>query len=387
MQALVSRFSRQLLISEIGLSGQTKISKTSVLIVGSGGLGAPASMYLVGAGIGKLGIVDHDFVTISNLHRQVIHAETRVGMSKVESAKIFLSQLNSTSQIETHDTLLSTSNAMAIIEPYDIVLDCTDNVMTRYLINDACVLLKKPLVSASALKFEGHLTVYNFGPEGPCYRCLFPEAPPASSVANCNEAGIVGPVTGILGSLQALEALKIILGNMEVLSGKMVIFDGTSSTFRNVKLRNRSAKCELCGDSPSITKLLDDYGTFCGIGHQPNDDPSIAVVAGDEFRISCEDYKNEILDQDIEHLLIDVREENQFNICHLDEAVNIPFSQLPQRVHEIPRDWPLYLICRFGITSQKALVILQQNGFKNIKDIRGGITEWSRKIDPSIPIY
>ena len=174
---------------------------------------------------------------------------------------------------------------------------------------------------------------------------------------------------------------------MEVLSGKMVIFDGTSSTFRNVKLRNRSAKCELCGDSPSITKLLDDYGTFCGIGHQPNDDPSIAVVAGDEFRISCEDYKNEILDQDIEHLLIDVREENQFNICHLDEAVNIPFSQLPQRVHEIPRDWPLYLICRFGITSQKALVILQQNGFKNIKDIRGGITEWSRKIDPSIPIY
>lgn len=400
--SVLQRFSRQILIPEIGIEGQRKILQGSVLVIGTGGLGAPSSMYLAGAGIGRLGLVDHDSVELSNLHRQVIHSESRVGMSKVESAKQFLSQLSSATQIETFNTTLTESNALSIIKPFDVVLDCTDNITTRYLINDSCVLLGKPLVSASALKFEGHITVYNYSRKHPCFRCLFPVPPPASAISNCNEAGIFGPVTGILGSMQALEALKILIGGqLDVLAGKMVIFDATTSTFRNVTLRGRSIDCQICGDSPTIVALLPNYQLFCGAGHERHDRCDLSgssprshekmsirnnVNEQSALRISCIDYNEQILNE-IEHVLIDVRDENQYKICHLSNSINIPLSQLANRLEEIPRDKPIFVMCRMGVSSVKAADLLRNSGFDRVKDIEGGIHSWALKCDTSMPVY
>uniref|UniRef100_A0A8W7PPE1 THIF-type NAD/FAD binding fold domain-containing protein n=1 Tax=Anopheles coluzzii TaxID=1518534 RepID=A0A8W7PPE1_ANOCL len=240
----IARYSRQIILSEIGVQGQLKLKKASVLVVGAGGLGCPAALYLAGAGIGRIGVLDYDEVELTNLHRQLLHTEATVGLTKVTSVQSYLEQLNSQIEIETHHAQLTSENALALLEPYDVVVDATDNVATRYLLNDACVLLRKPLVSGSALQLEGQLTVYNYR-GGPCYRCLFPTPPPPESVTNCGDGGVLGAITGVIGALQALETIKIILSNEGVLAGRLLLFDGQQSAFRNLKLRPKKPTCAL----------------------------------------------------------------------------------------------------------------------------------------------
>jgi adenylyltransferase/sulfurtransferase len=299
-----------------------------VLIVGAGGLGCPAAQYLAAAGIGCIGIVDYDNVEISNLHRQVIHGEGQVGIAKVTSAGLFINSLNSNVKVVTHCLLLNSSNALDIIRQYDVVLDATDNLPSRYLLNDSCVILKKPLVSGSALRFEGQLTVYNHD-NGPCYRCLYPSPPPPHTVTNCSEGGVLGVVPGIIGSLQALETLKLITGIGDVLSGKLLLFDGLTASFRVVTLRSHDPNCSMCGDNPTIKELI-DYEVFCN--STADDKENQVVLIGENDRISCQEYKA-VLDQEAPHVLIDVREPVEYDICRLDNSHNIPLSRLQTQSH------------------------------------------------------
>lgn len=330
-KATVERLSRQILLPEIGIEGQARICHGSVLIVGMGGLGAPVAMYLAGAGVGHLGFVDYDAVDESNLQRQVIHAEHTVGKPKVESAKQFVSALNSMVRVSTFNVKLNCENVREIFAPFDVVVDATDNVATRYLINDCCVLAQKPLVSASALRFEGHVTVYGWNTvaqsrdrsRGPCYRCLFPQPPPPACVTNCSDGGILGAVTGVLGSLQATECIKLLLGDqpgIATLSGRMLMFDGRTGDFKSVKLRKRSPACAVCGDAPTISFAQPvDYEAFCG--SRANDKPpsTCEIAAADDQRVSCQEY-SAIVAASTPHILIDVRDSAQFGICHLPHA-------------------------------------------------------------------
>lgn len=372
----MQRFSRQLVIPEISLDGQQLLKKASVLIVGMGGLGAPAAMYLAGAGVGTLGLLDHDQVDLSNLHRQVIHSEATVGLQKCESARSFLKSLNSSVSLNLHDALLSEKNAEAIIQAYDVVIDATDNIATRYLLSDWCVWLGKPLVSASALRWEGHLSIYGWR-GGPCFRCLFPIAPPTECVTNCNQGGIVGPVTGVLGSLQALECLKVILSaksnDLEAASGKMVYFDGKSATFRTLKLRARRPDCNVCGDNPSVTKGPFDYASFC-YGAPPNDHEGGATSDQSGQRISCQ----QLAQLKEGFTLIDVRDEKSFSAAHIKGALNIPIAGLKgfSSGPGVDRGSLVVCICARGVSSQRAASLLREEGFSNVVDVVGGMIEW-----------
>ncbi|KAJ3333109.1 Molybdenum cofactor synthesis protein 3, partial [Blyttiomyces sp. JEL0837] len=357
---------------------QLSLRNSGILIVGAGGLGSPAALYLAAAGIGRLGIVDYDDIENSNLQRQIIHDEDKVGRPKAESAKESVERMTSFVKCTAYKVLLDSTNAKEIISSYDLVLDATDNVATRYLLNDACVLLKKPLVSGSALRMEGQLTVYNLD-GGPCYRCIFPKPPPPETVTNCSDGGVLGVAS---------------------YRQKLLLFDSVSGAFRSVKLRGRNPSCAACGDTPTISELI-DYVQFCGAS--ATDKTANITVLKSEERISCEKFANEIINVKTPHILLDVREEPQFDICSLPGSVNIPWRQLPRRLGEVldascgnedvgedgvrPQKLPVYVVCRLGNDSQLAVRLLKASGVERAWDVEGGLTEWAKKVDPTFPTY
>ncbi|CAO3566813.1 unnamed protein product [Mortierella alpina] len=372
----IARYGRQLILPGFGIQG---------------GLGASSALYLGASGVGRLGIVDHDTVDISNLHRQVIHNEARQGMSKAESAALSVRLLNPHCEVIVHNLVLESSNAQPIIDAYDIVIDATDNVATRYLLNDACVLGRKPLVSGSALRLDGQLTVYNYN-GGPCYRCLFPTPPPSETVTNCSDGGVLGVVPGTIGCLQALEAIKIATGMSANDPPTMTLFSANTSTmFRTIKLRKRKSECIVCGDAPTITKLI-DYVRFCG-SSATDKTPDLFLIPFQE-RLTCDTYKK-IREEHKPHLLLDVREKVQFDICSLPSSLNIPLKVLPDEIEKVKThlgkntDQPVYVVCRRGNDSQPAVRILQEHGITTgeIKDLVGGLDQWADRIDPDFPKY
>ncbi|XP_064622456.1 adenylyltransferase and sulfurtransferase MOCS3-like [Lineus longissimus] len=395
----IARHSRQLILPELGVRGQLKLASTSVLIVGAGGLGCPCALYLAAGGIGRIGFVDYDEVELGNLHRQVLHTEERIGISKSTSAATACNQLNSDIKYMPYHLQLDSTNAIGLISQYDIIVDATDNVATRYLLNDACVLAKKPLVSGSALRLEGQLTVYNYL-NGPCYRCLYPKPPPPKMVTNCSDGGVLGVVPGIIGCIQAMEVMKIAAGFGTTYSQRLLLFDAIDCVFRTIKLRPRQKNCVVCGETPSITRLI-DYEQFCG-ARASDKERSLSLLSPDE-RISVEDYKR-IKDTGVNHVLVDVRLPVELDICKLEENINIPITNIHDKEtvlsscetkiseyepsHENPL--PVYVVCRRGNDSQSAVKALQEH-LKDlpvvIKDIRGGLTAWARKIDNDFPQY
>ncbi|KAK7080767.1 Molybdenum cofactor synthesis protein 3 [Halocaridina rubra] len=388
----VARYSRQLILPELGPSGQKKLVAASVLIVGCGGLGCPSAIYLAAAGVGCLGLIDYDTVEKSNLHRQILHTEKRIGISKASSVGMSVKALNSNVDIIPFDVSLTSETALQIIPKFDLVLDCTDNVATRYLLNDACVIANKPLVSGSALRYEGQLTIYHLG-GGPCFRCIHPKPPPPETVTNCSDGGVLGVVPGVIGCLQALEAIKVITGMGSTLSERLLLFDGLQGMFRTVKLRSRKNTCEVCGDEPSITQLI-DYEQFCG-AKATDKDKGLRVLQKHQ-RISVMEYK-EIVDRKTTHILLDVRLPVELEICSLPNAVNIPLKDIKKlenitTIREMLsslQTQKIYCLCRRGNDSQLAVSALQEElqGDYDIRDIVGGLTEWSHKIDSTIPIY
>ncbi|XP_060086770.1 adenylyltransferase and sulfurtransferase MOCS3 [Heteronotia binoei] len=400
----IERYSRQLVLPETGVRGQLLLSACSVLVVGCGGLGCPLAQYLAAAGVGRLGLVDHDVVELNNLHRQVLHRESRLGRSKAGSAAAALRELNSTVECVPYELALSRDTALELVRAYDVVADCSDNVPTRYLVNDACVLAGKPLVSASALRLEGQLVVYGYR-GGPCYRCLFPKPPPPETVTNCADGGVLGVVPGILGSLQALEVLKIAAGIGTSFSQAMLIFDALEGSFRRIKLRPRNPNCAVCGDNPFVT-ALQDYELFCG--SSATDKCRMLCLLKNEERVSVEEYKK-ILDSKVPHILVDVRPPVEVDICRLPQAVFVPLSKLQekdegclkclvQRICEARQlsnedtAFPVYVVCKLGNDSQKAVKILQGLSYPGLglisaKDIKGGLTAWATKINPEFPQY
>ncbi|OXA60930.1 adenylyltransferase and sulfurtransferase MOCS3 isoform X2 [Folsomia candida] len=406
----IGRYSRQMILPELGRQGQEKLKGSGALIVGVGGLGSPASMFLAAAGVGRIGLVDYDVVERSNLHRQVVHSEKTVGMSKAKSAQNFLSNLNSHVIIDIYEEPFTNSNAISIVSKYDVVLDCTDNAATRYLLNDACVLAKKTLVSGSALRFEGQLITYNYA-DGPCYRCLFPIPPPPQFVTNCSDGGVLGAVPGTIGTLQALEAVKLLSGMGPSYVGKMLMFDGVTGSFREVKLRSRQNGCAVCGDNPKITELLEDYPAFCGSGYDDKEKNVDLLSTSD--RITPQEY-DRIRTSNIPHILLDVREPQELGICSLPNvSKNVPYSGMDsemtmmgledfflQHQQELQQSKngtssssppiPVFVVCRRGNDSQRAVKLLQDkfSGLSlSFKDIQGGLHGWAKHVDTNFPIY
>ena len=384
----ITRYSRQLLLPELSVKSQVKLKKSSVLIVGAGGLGCPAAMYLAAAGVGRIGVADHDVVDLTNLHRQVLHTENTVGVPKAESIKQYLTRLNSGIEVNAYVVPITSLNAMDLVKTYDVVLDASDNVATRYLLNDACVIAGKPLVSGSALRFEGQLTVYNYPPgKGPTYRCLFPVPPPAHAVTNCSDGGILGAVTGVIGCLQAIESVKVIVQvpELEILSGKLLIFDGTSGRFRCVKLRGRK--------QDSQPTALIDYEQFCGSAATDKDKPLEVLKLAERLNVS--DYQRQYLAAQRDHLLLDVRTQPEMEICKLENATNVPIEELETRdgcakVEDLLKSNEIVVCCRRGNDSQRAVMKLREHfEGKNVKvtDLIGGLHAWARDVDVDFPVY
>ena len=375
----ISRYSRHLILPEVGMAGQKKLKGTGVLCIGTGGLGSPIAMYLAAAGIGKIGIVDFDVVDYSNLQRQIIHGTADVDRPKVQSGKETLNSINPEVEVVIHETMLTSENALDIIEPYDIVVDGTDNFPTRYLTNDACVLLKKPNVYGSIFRFEGQASV--FAPElgGPCYRCLYPEPPPPGMVPSCAEGGVLGVLPGIIGCIQATEIIKLALGKGEPLINRLMLYSALDMSFRELKLR-RDPKCPICGENPTITELI-DYQEFCGIGDEP-DEPQ---AHPDE--VSVQDMKKAMDDSSSDIAFLDVREYDEVEIAKIEGVPLIPLGELPQRFMELDPNQTIYIHCKVGGRSLKAVEFLKQQGFKYCKSVAGGINAWSDDIDSSVPRY
>ncbi|KAJ2460517.1 hypothetical protein GGF42_000797 [Coemansia sp. RSA 2424] len=388
----IRRYSRQLLIPEVGTKGQRQLRDSAVLVVGTGGLGSPCALYLAAMGVGTLGLVDHDTVDYSNLHRQIIHTEAACGVSKVTSACTGLSRLNPLCRIRTHDVLLDSANAKEIMQGYDLVVDATDNAATRYLINDACVMLNLPLVSGSAVRLDGQLTVYNYN-GGPCYRCLFPTPPPVDAMASCSETGVLGVVPGVIGCLQAMEAVKVLTGRKAAEDPNLLIFSYKSQPhFRSIKLRSRKPTCAVCGDTPTVKELV-DYAAFCGSG--PNDNaPDWKILDDPSQRVSCTEYSRVANDSASKHLLLDVRDELQFDICSLPNSLNIPIDQFDQRRDELEQaireidGAPVYAVCRRGNLSQLAVQYIRHKlGYERCYDIAKGLVGWQHEVDSDFPAY
>lgn len=375
----IRRYSRHLILPEVGLAGQKKICSTTVLCIGAGGLGSPIAMYLAAAGIGKIGIVDFDSVDFSNLQRQIIHGTDDVGRPKAESAKETINSINPNVEVVIHNTRISADNALDIISGYDIVVDGTDNFPTRYLTNDACVLLKKPNVYGSIFRFEGQASVFAPHLGGPCYRCLYPEPPPPGMVPSCAEGGVLGVLPGIVGTIQATEILKLALGKGSSLIGRLLLFNALDMKFREVKLR-RDPQCPLCGDNPTITKLI-DYEMFCGIQPEP------AEPTKNPDEVTVQEMKKALDDPKLGIRVIDVREQDEHEIAHIKGIPLLPLSQLPQRFTELDPNTHLYIHCKSGVRSMKALKFLREQGFKYVKSVKGGISAWSDEIDHNVPKY
>ena len=359
----MNRYQRQITLPEFGEEGQEKLRRSSVLIVGAGGLGSPSSLYLAAAGVGTLGLVDFDRVDITNLHRQILYGTSDVGTKKLEAARARLADLNTDVNVVTHDCALTSENAMEILAKYDVVIDGTDNFATRYLVNDACMLLGKPNVYGSVFRFDGQVSVFAAN-DGPCYRCLYPEPPPPHLAPNCAEGGVLGVLPGVIGTLQATEAIKVITGIGETLVGRLLLFDALRMSFRVMRLQQRHDA------HAAITRLI-DYEEFCSPVHERNITPtelSKKITSGADV------------------MLVDVREPHEWNAGHIESAVHIPMSQVQQRLGEIPRDRELVMICRSGQRSAHVQQFLEQQGYTRVKNLTGGMTRWAREVDPSIRV-
>lgn len=376
------RYARHLILPEVGPAGQARLKRSRVLCVGAGGLGSPVALYLAAAGVGKIGLVDFDVVDASNLQRQIIHGTADIGRSKLESARASLQDINPHVDVSLHPVRLSSENALDILADYDVVVDGTDNFPTRYLVNDACVLLGKPYVYGSVFRFEGQNAVFA-AEDGPCYRCLFAEPPPPGMVPSCAEGGVLGVLPGIVGTIQAMEAIKLLLGIGETLAGRLLIFDALRMRFRELKLA-RDPACPVCGDAPTVTELI-DYERFCGIetatraqDGQMNDETELSVLG-----------LKELLDRGEPITLLDVREPYEWDIGNLGPqgARIIPLGDLPERYEEIEPDVDLVVYCRSGARSARAADYLRGKGYKRVRNLEGGILAWADEVDPSVPKY
>lgn len=377
----VARYSRHLIMPEVGMEGQRKLKASSVLLIGTGGLGSPLGLYLAAAGIGRLGLVDFDVVDESNLQRQIVHGTKDVGRPKIESARDRLSDVNPHITIETHEFALRSENALDLIRDYDIVIDGTDNFQTRYLVNDASVLLGKPNVYGSIFRFDGQASVFYPAAGGPCYRCLYPEPPPPGLVPSCAEGGVLGILPGIIGVIQATEAIKLIIGQGDPLIGRLLLFDALKMKFKELKLR-RNPECPLCGENPTIRELI-DYDQFCGIVPEP-----VQVEASDDWEITPLQLKQR-LDRGDSITIIDVREIHEWQICNLESYGSrlIPLGQFGDHITSLNREEEIVLQCKMGGRSAKAYDALKQAGFTRIRNLKGGILAWADTVDKSMPKY
>ena len=370
------RYGRHLILPEVGLRGQRRLKASSVLVVGAGGLGSPLSLYLAAAGVGRIGIVDFDRVEESNLQRQVLYGEATVGRPKLRAAKERLSDLNPHVEVETHEVRLTSEKALDLVRRYDVVADGTDNFPTRYLVNDACVLLGKPNAYGSLFRFEGQASVFD-ARRGPCYRCLYPEPPPPGLVPSCAEGGVLGFLPGVIGLIQGIEVVKLLLGLGETLIGRLLLFDALAMRFREVKLRKDPA-CPICGDHPTIRELI-DYEAFCGLTPVPD------AADGESSEIEPAELAVALDRGDV--TLIDVREPHEHEIANLPRARLIPLDRLPEHLSELDSSDEIVLHCHYGQRSWQALDLLRHAGFRKLRHLRGGIDAWSREVDPSVPRY
>ena len=390
----VKRYSRHLILPNVGMAGQEKLKQSSVLVIGAGGLGSPVLMYLAAAGIGRIGMVDYDVVDESNLQRQIIHGTKDVGRAKLESAKESILDINPYLQVDTYEVPFTSDNALEIMEPYDLVLDGTDNFPTRYLVNDACVMLGKPNVYGSIFRFEGQASVFATA-DGPCYRCLYPEPPPPGLVPSCAEGGVLGILPGLIGSLQATEAIKLLLGIGESLAGRLLIYDALTMEFTELKVR-KNPDCPVCGTHPTVTKLI-DYEQFCGM---PAHDRSLYTAV--DTSTSAQPHRKEIevrqmtpatlkerLDAGEKLPILDVREPHEWAIVNLEEhgAFLIPKGDVLKRLNELDPLQEMVVQCRSGARSSDIIRQLQQQGFKKLWNLDGGINRWAKEVDTSKPVY
>mgnify|MGYP001080724026 CR=1 FL=1 len=373
------RYSRHLLIPDVGLHGQRKLKAASALVIGAGGLGSPVALYLAAAGVGRIGIVDSDVVDASNLQRQVLHGTSTLGKPKVASARTRLLDLNPHIQVDAYEQPFTSANALQIAAPYDLIVDCSDNFPTRYLSNDLCVLTGKPNIYGAIYRFDGQVSVFD-ARQGPCYRCLFPEPPPPGLVPSCSDGGVLGVLPGVIGALQAAEALKVLLGIGETLAGRLLLFNALDVSFEFIKLR-KDPRCKVCGTAPTVTDLI-DYPEFCGI---PNADHA-AGAPDTAWEITPQELAARLKAGD-DLLLLDVREPHELEISSLPGAQLIPLGQLAAQMDGLDRTREIVLICRTGTRSTRALEVLTGAGFTHVKNLRGGINAWARAVDPSLAIY
>ena len=371
----IRRYSRHLIMPEVGLEGQKKLQAATVLLIGVGGLGSPVALYLAAAGIGRIGLVDSDVVDYSNLQRQVIHGTGDIGRPKLHSARDRILDINPETKVDMFETMIDSSNALQIMGEYDVIIDGTDNFPTRYLTNDACVLLGKPNVYGSIFRFEGQASVF-YSKEGPCYRCLFPEPPPPGLVPSCAEGGVLGVLPGVIGTIQATEAVKLILGVGNPLIGRLLLYDALQMSFDQVNLR-KDPDCPVCGKNPTVTELI-DYVQFCGV-HPAEELGSNREITPAELRDKLHDGGNVVL--------LDVREPHEWAISHLEGALLIPQGDLPTRMSELNTADEIVLLCRSGERSALALNLLHDAGFRRLKNLVGGVNAWARTIDPTMPQY
>jgi molybdopterin/thiamine biosynthesis adenylyltransferase/rhodanese-related sulfurtransferase len=372
----ILRYSRHLIMPEVAMEGQRKLKAASVLMVGAGGLGSPLGLYLAAAGVGHIGIVDFDVVDSTNLQRQIIHGTSWVGKPKLESARARMLDLNPHIQVDGYQEPLSSANALRLFADYEVIVDGTDNFPTRYLVNDACVLTGKPNVYGSIFRFEGQASVFD-AQRGPCYRCLYPEPPPPGLVPSCAEGGVLGVLPGVIGTIQATETIKLIIGQGQPLIGRLLLYDALEMSFQELKLR-KNPDCPVCGQHPTVTELI-DYEAFCGLAPEEN--------LGKEWEITPQELAAKLQNNGKDLVVLDVREPHEWDIVHFPNARLIPRGDLPERIHELDTADEIVVHCKTGVRSAQALAFLRQAGFRKVKNLRGGIDAWARDIDPSMPRY
>jgi len=372
----ILRYRRHLIMPEVAMEGQRKLKAASVLMVGAGGLGSPLGLYLAAAGVGHIGIVDFDVVDSTNLQRQIIHGTSWVGKPKLESARARLLDLNPHIQVDGYGEPLSSANALGLFADYDVIVDGTDNFPTRYLVNDACVLTGKPNVYGSIFRFEGQASVFD-AKRGPCYRCLYPEPPPPGLVPSCAEGGVLGVLPGVIGTIQATETIKLIIGQGQPLIGRLLLYDALEMSFQELKLR-KNPDCPVCGQHPTVTQLI-DYEAFCGLAPEEN--------LGKEWEITPQELAAKLQNNGKDLVVLDVREPHEWDIVHFPNARLIPRGDLPERIHELDTADEIVVHCKTGVRSAQALAFLRQAGFRKVKNLHGGIDAWARDIDPSMPRY
>jgi adenylyltransferase/sulfurtransferase len=376
----IQRYARHLIMPEVAMTGQSRLKASKVLCIGAGGLGSPLALYLAAAGIGTIGLVDFDVVDVSNLQRQIIHATPDVGRPKIDSAQEKLQALNPDLVVRRFEFPITSENALEIFADFDVIVDGTDNFPTRYLVNDACVLLGKPNVYGSIFRFDGQASVF-FPPHGPCYRCLYPEPPPPDLVPNCAEGGVLGILPGVIGVIQATETVKLILGVGKPLLGRLMLYDALDMTFREMKVR-KNPKCPICGPNPTITTLI-DYQEFCGVRGVETMPESNAGTAEE---ITPRELKG-MIDRGERPFILDVRNPEEIQICRIDGSTVIPLPELPKRLGELDKTKPMVVHCKSGMRSAKAIALLKESGFSGLTNLQGGILAWIKDVDPSLPSY